>query len=163
MGIYDAGFTIEQILLNRHPSLLLFMLFHANVHLCTVCMYVCAHQYLNVGQAVCKRCRVHFHDLQNAVHLSQQSDTTSFSGRKQSIAPSVLGVSYCHERQSSSNSSSCSQVRVKWSVRLTGEVGGTLVGMQVSHQTVLVKRELSWKATFSIYRPIYVSTLTYAS
>ncbi|KAI3377919.1 hypothetical protein L3Q82_009049 [Scortum barcoo] len=69
----------------------------------------------------------------------------------------------CLKWRSSSISGSCSRVRERWSVRLTGGLVQRphldyAVGVPVVH---VVKKELSRKAKLSIYRSIYVPTLTY--
>ncbi|KAI3368328.1 hypothetical protein L3Q82_008035 [Scortum barcoo] len=55
------------------------------------------------------------------------------------------------------------KVRERWSVRLTGGLvqRPQLCGRCKIDRTVVVKKELSRKAKLSIYRSIYVPTLTY--
>ncbi|KAI3365255.1 hypothetical protein L3Q82_010343, partial [Scortum barcoo] len=55
----------------------------------------------------------------------------------------------------------CSRVRERWSVRLTGRLVQRPAVMRSVYRTVMVKKELSRKAKLSIYRSIYIPTLTY--
>ncbi|KAI3363448.1 hypothetical protein L3Q82_012063 [Scortum barcoo] len=63
----------------------------------------------------------------------------------------------CLKWRSSSISGSCSRVRERWSVRLTGGLVQRPCSYARSvYRTVVVKKELSRKAKLSIYRSIYV-------
>ncbi|KAI3375113.1 hypothetical protein L3Q82_021636 [Scortum barcoo] len=67
----------------------------------------------------------------------------------------------CLKWRSSSISGSCSQVRERWSVRLTGGLVQRPQLCAVMYRTIVVKKELNRKAKLSIYQSIYAPTLTY--
>ncbi|XDV25050.1 hypothetical protein PO909_029047 [Leuciscus waleckii] len=74
-----------------------------------------------------------------------------------------LVESTCLKWRSSSILGSCSRLREGWNGRLTDGSVQLLkyCGMRSMYRSVVVKKELSCKAKLSIYRSIYVPTLTY--